>query len=50
MNEKQIERPSSDHGKAVVTTELKQDISSSSRKKNREVKCFKCQGYGYITS
>ena len=45
-----MEKPSNNRDKAIVTTEFNQDIDNSSRKKSREVKCFKCQGYGHIAS
>ena len=40
--EKQVEKPSNNRDKAIVTAEFNQDFGSSSKKKNREVKCFKC--------
>ena len=48
--EMQVEKPSNNHDEAIVTVEFNQDFGSSSRKKSREVKCFKCQGYGHIAS
>ena len=46
--EKHVEKPNDNSHKAAIAAELKRGVASNSGRKTREVKCFKCHGYGHI--
>ena len=48
--EKHAEKPRVDLEIVIKTNELKKNVAGRLGKKSREVKCFKCQGYGHIAS
>ena len=50
IGEKCVKKPRVELETIIETIESKKDVASSLGKKSREVKCFKCQGYGHIAS